>query len=125
MQLTVLMIEVEQPEGVSSRKLVLETARHNVLTAYDGAEGLELMRRFPNVDVVILHTRIAGTPLIDVVRGIKQIRSDVPIIVLDPGTENAAKRADFVVPSHEPQALLDLLAKEFGRSKQTKMPQPI
>jgi hypothetical protein len=28
------MIEVEQPEGVSSRKLILETARHNVITAY-------------------------------------------------------------------------------------------
>jgi hypothetical protein len=32
-RLVVLMIEVEQPEGVSSRKLILETARHNVITA--------------------------------------------------------------------------------------------
>jgi hypothetical protein len=34
MRLVVLMIEVEQPEGVSTRKLVLETARPNVITAY-------------------------------------------------------------------------------------------
>ena len=29
MRLVVLMVEVEQPEGISARKLVLETARHN------------------------------------------------------------------------------------------------
>jgi hypothetical protein len=34
------MIEVEQPEGVSTRKLVLETARHNVITAYTTDTGI-------------------------------------------------------------------------------------
>jgi len=32
--LVVLMMEEEQPEGLSARKLVVETAKHNVLTAY-------------------------------------------------------------------------------------------
>lgn len=30
------MIEPEMPESVSARKLVLETAKHNVITAYGG-----------------------------------------------------------------------------------------
>jgi hypothetical protein len=38
-RLVVLMIEVEQPEGVSTRKLVLETARHNLITAYTQKTG--------------------------------------------------------------------------------------
>jgi hypothetical protein len=50
------MIEVEQPEGLSTRKLVLETARHNVITAYTAEGGMELLHRFPNVDVIVVHT---------------------------------------------------------------------
>lgn len=57
-RLVILMIEVEQPEGVSTRKLVLETARHNVITAYSTDTGLRLLRRFPNVDVVVVHTEL-------------------------------------------------------------------
>lgn len=45
--LVVLMIEAEQPEGISSRKLVVETAKHNVITAYNPETGLKLLRRFP------------------------------------------------------------------------------
>ena len=51
--LVVLMIEEEQPEGLSARKLVVETAKHNVLTAYNAKEGIDLLRCFPNIDVVL------------------------------------------------------------------------
>jgi hypothetical protein len=36
------MIEAEQLEGRSTQKLVLETARHNVITAYTAAVGMKL-----------------------------------------------------------------------------------
>jgi hypothetical protein len=55
------MVEVEQPEGISARKLILETARHNVITAYTGKGALELLRRFPNVDVAVVHTEQEDT----------------------------------------------------------------
>jgi hypothetical protein len=41
------MVEVEQPEGIPARKLILEAARHNVITGYNGKDALELLRRFP------------------------------------------------------------------------------
>lgn len=112
LRLTALMIEVEQPEGISARKLVLETARHNVLTAYSGKDGLALMRRFPNVDVVIVHTELDRMPFGEVVRGVRQVRKDVPVIVITP-RDVEPEGADYVLPSHEPQKLLDLLATEF------------
>ncbi len=58
--LVLLMVEVEQPEGISSRKLILETARHNVLTAYSGEGAVNLLERFPNVDLAIVHTELEG-----------------------------------------------------------------
>ena len=58
--LVILMIEEEQPEGLSARKLVVETVKHNVLTAYNAEDGIDLLKRFPNVDAVLVH---AGSAL--------------------------------------------------------------
>jgi response regulator RpfG family c-di-GMP phosphodiesterase len=115
-RLIALIVEVEQPEGLSARKLVLETAKHNVLTAYSGEVGLELMRRFPNVDVVVVHTEIRDISFGEFVKRVKEIRPDIRIIALAPGGDSDPHGAEFVLPSHEPHMLLELLASKFGAS---------
>ena len=74
-RLVVLMVEVEQPEGISSRKLILETARHNVLTAYSGDGAVNLLQRFPNVDLAIIHTELQGKEFESTVRRLKETAS--------------------------------------------------
>lgn len=115
-RLTALMVEVEQPEGLSARKLVLETAKHNVLTAYNGEDGMELMQKFPNVDVVVVHTEIRDISFAEFVRQVKQTRPDVRVVALSPEGNRDPAGADFVIPSHQPHMLLELLASEFGAS---------
>jgi response regulator RpfG family c-di-GMP phosphodiesterase len=115
-KLIVLMIEVEQPEGLSARKLVLETAKHNVLTAYSGKYGLPLLRRFPNVDLVAVHRYVDDMPADEVIRQIKAINPKMPVILLSPLTDGAPLGADYVIPSHEPQMILELLEQVFGAS---------
>ncbi len=111
----ILMIESEQPEGISSRKLVVETAKHNVITAYNPETGLALLRRFPAVDAVLIHASVLDhLPLIPQVR---EISPSVPIIVATPRPSDHFEGADYTVPSHEPQRLLDLLSSAFGVSK--------
>ena len=78
MRLVILMIEVEQPEGISARKLLLETARHNVITAYGGNVGLALLRRFPNVDVAVVHTELADYSFDQTVRWPQSAQSSSP-----------------------------------------------
>jgi len=73
-RLVVLMVEVEQPEGISARKLILETARHNVITAYTGKGALELLRRFPNVDVAVVHTELEDTSFEKAISQLNKIR---------------------------------------------------
>jgi DNA-binding NtrC family response regulator len=116
LRLVVLMIEVEQPEGVSTRKLVLETARHNVITAYNAAAGIKLLRRFPNVDVVVVHTEMENVVFEKTVRDLKQVRSDIPVIGITPRGQRDIDGADYMISSHDPQALLQLLAQEFEAS---------
>lgn len=117
MRLAVLMIEVEQLEGISTRKLVLETARHNVITAYTKDAGAELLRRFPNVDVAVIHTELDDSSFKETVSELKRIRSTLPVIGVSPRSDVDKDGADYLIPSHDPQALLNLLAEKFEASK--------
>ena len=112
--LVVLMIETEQPEGLSARKLVVETARHNVLTAYSSETGIRMLRRFPDVDAVLVHALLEDCEAL--VAEVSRIAPELPIIVASPRGDDVYDGATYVVPSHEPAALLQLLADKFGVS---------
>ena len=116
--LVILMIESEQPEGISARKLVIETVKHNVITAYEPDEGLDLLRRFPAIDAIMLHSGVVDghKHIIDELRA---LNATAPIIVACPGPDQHFEGADYVVDSHQPGQLLDLLARVFGVSKRT------
>ena len=53
-RLAFLIVEAEPAQGLSTRKLLLESAKHNVLTAYSPEEGLRMFHRFPKVDLVAI-----------------------------------------------------------------------
>jgi hypothetical protein len=111
--LVVLMMEEEQPEGLSARKLVVETAKHNVLTSYDADGGMDLLRRFPKVDVVLVHFGLLRKHP-GILPDVKHLAPDVPIILASPGGEQFRPEASYVVDSHRPQALIQLLAEKFN-----------
>ena len=113
MRLVVLMVEVEQPEGISARKLILETARHNVITAYSGNGAIKLLRRFPNVDVAVIHTELEDSPFSRLVHEIKKIRPDLPIVALSPTQDRHVKGVDHTLSSYDPQLLLRVLAERY------------
>jgi hypothetical protein len=94
--LVILMIEEEQPEGLSARKLVVETVKHNVLTAYNAKDGVDLLRRFPNVDAILVHSgQLAKWP--NLLGEVKELCPGKPIIL----------------DSHQPPALLKLLGEDM------------
>jgi two-component SAPR family response regulator len=112
--LVVLMIEAEQPEGLSARKLVVETAKHNVLTAYSLDSGLDLLKRFPKVDAIFVHGAIlAQAP--DILAVIRQHEPGIPIILATPFANVRSPDADYVIDTHHPQDLLRVLTTEIER----------
>jgi response regulator RpfG family c-di-GMP phosphodiesterase len=114
-KLVVLMIEVEQPEGLSARKLVLETAKHNVLTAYSGESGLELFARFPRVDAVVIHAHVTDLSCSEIAMKIKLFNPSMPIIILNPSPSGeVCQTADYVVDSLVPNDILEVLANKLG-----------
>jgi DNA-binding NtrC family response regulator len=109
------MIEAEQPEGLSARKLVVETEKHNVITAYSAKDGLDLLQRFPRVDAVLVHeTLVRAEP--DLLARVKQTAPGVPIILASPFGDRQHPDAAFVIDSHRPQDVLELFTREFPGS---------
>jgi hypothetical protein len=110
--LVILMIEEEQPEGLSSRKLVVETVKHNVLTAYNAKDGIDLLKRFPNVDAVMVHAgQLHKKP--GLLTEVQNLCPGKPLILASPFAEESSQEVTFVVDSHKPQALLKLLGEDL------------
>lgn len=105
---TFLVIEVETPEGLSSRKLVIETAKSNVLTAYSGKEGLELFNQHP-VDGIVIHAAVADVSCDELAAYFKSQKPHIPIVVLSPADTYHCAPADAIIPAYDPQLLLATL----------------
>ncbi|MEG9437723.1 response regulator [Edaphobacter sp. HDX4] len=104
-----LVVDREFPGTLSTRKLVLETAKFNVLTAYSGREAAAIFRRFPAIDGVVMDCEMEDIPAEDLARSMKALVPTVPVIVIcAPGTSTCPS-ADFRVESFQPQMLLDTL----------------
>jgi len=111
---TFLVAEPESPEGISARKLVLETAKFNVLTAYSADESVAILKDFPQVDAIVFHLNLDGDSCVETVKKLRNLRADIPVIALSPGMTRTCDGANEVVSSYDPQALLNLLRQRFG-----------
>jgi hypothetical protein len=112
---TFLIVEVKPREGLSVRKLVIETALHNVITAYSAPEGIEIFHRFPAVDAVIVHAQLPDYG--NVLSAIKRARPEMPTVLVSPRAGAHHNQADHVLSSHTPQELLDLLEQIVDRDR--------
>ena len=115
-RLAFLIVEAEPGQGLSTRKLLLETAKHNVITAYSAKEGGRMFHRFPNVDVVCIDTELHDLDGYGLVEEIRKKNRDIRILALTPRIGAHFKWADEVINSHDPAALLHCLERLGGRT---------
>ncbi len=118
---TFLVAEPEPEQALSTRKLLLETFKFNVLTAHSEGETVDLLRLFPHVDSLILHCGIPGFNTEEVIQTVKRLAPELPVIALTP-TEREFAWADHVVHSHDPQELLHLVHELFGDPRKHPAP---
>jgi CheY-like chemotaxis protein len=115
-RLSFLIIESERQDGLSTRKLLLESAKHNVITAYTGKEGVEMYKRFPNVDAICIEAELKDLKGANVASAIRKIKPKIRIVGLSPRLAAQCEWADYTIDSHDPGALLKLLEKMGGRT---------
>jgi len=104
-----LVIDREFPESISTRKLVIETAKFNVLTAYSGKEALEVFNRFPAVSGIVLDGGLEDVSCSELARQMKSVQPQIPIIVIATPGFTGCPAADFQLESFDPAKLLEIL----------------
>lgn len=103
------MIDREFPGSISTRKLVIETAKFNVLTAYSGKEALEIFNRFPAVNGIVLDGGLDDLSPSEVTRKVKQIQPKMPVVVIATPGFTGCPEADYQLESFDPAKLLEIL----------------
>jgi CheY-like chemotaxis protein len=104
-----LVIDREYSGSISTRKLVIETAKFNVVTAYSALEAIATLQTFPCINAIVLDAGIRDMTCCDLVTKLKQIDAKLPIVVISaPGTHECTQ-ADHQLESFEPGKLLALL----------------
>jgi CheY-like chemotaxis protein len=106
-----LVVDNEYPGSVSTRKLVLESAKLNVITAYSPEEAVKTLNRFPNVDGVVLDTQLQGRSCTEVVRQMRSQHGNIPIVTVSPGGQDPCGGEQYHVSNFDPKQLLDALHK--------------
>ncbi|HET9184329.1 MAG TPA: response regulator [Candidatus Angelobacter sp.] len=112
-----IVVDPEHAGSISTRKLLLETAKLNVLTCYSGTEAVATLRRFPNVDAIVLNVDVRDMDCSELVRQMKTSAPTVPVVLVSPaGYTSNCNGVDHQVSSYEPKELLDLFQKLFGKT---------
>ncbi len=113
-RLSFLIVENEPAQGLSTRKLLLESAKHNVITAYSSDEGRKMFERFPKVDAVVIDEPLKDSA--ELGKHVRSKNSKIPVICLSPRIGAHERWADKTVNSHDPAALLKMLEEMGGRT---------
>jgi DNA-binding NtrC family response regulator len=104
-----LVIDREHSGSISTRKLIIETAKFNVITAYSGGEGLETLAAYPALNGVVLDSGIRDIPCDEMVSRLKQMQPTTPVIVVGGPSHYECPAADYFLDSFDPARLLELL----------------
>ena len=120
-RLTFLIVEAEPAEGLSTHKLLIETAKHNVLTAYSGNEGLEMLERFPRVDAIVYDTELKDLTCEQFQAEMKRKHPKCRLVALKHRNHpNQQPKCGFKsIFSDDPAGLLKLLEEEFGGDRKS------
>jgi CheY-like chemotaxis protein len=110
---TILVAEPEPDQALSVRKLVLETAKYNVLTAHHTSEALDIFQLFPNINVAVL----VMSEEIDCERiasHIKEMTDKIVVVALSAHIGGKCAGVDHILSSHEPEQLIRLMRSLVG-----------
>jgi CheY-like chemotaxis protein len=106
-----LVIDREFPGSISTRKLVIETAKFNVITAYSGNEALLTFERFPKLDGIVVDAELKDISCAKLVTGLKALNHGIPIIGIAAPGLTLCEGADYHLESFDPKKLLAILQK--------------
>ena len=110
-RLCFLVVDREHSQSISTRKLVIETAKFNVLTAYTAGEALETIKKFPAVDGVVIDADMAEMTGPEFIAALRKFAPKMTVIGVGGPLVRECEGADYKLESFDPRRLLALLEK--------------
>ena len=111
----VLVID-DELEPVDLRSAVLSDSGYEVVSALNGGDGLRLVE-IERPDVVLLDLQMPGVAGFDVLRRVRTVRPDLPVIIVSGQADLNVARAtlnegavDYVSKSFEPEDVVRAVA---------------
>ncbi len=90
--------------------MVIETAKFNVITAYDEAEAIDCLKRFPKVDGVVVNADMEDDGVCrKLIDNLRAIVPNLDVIVISTGGRVRHDRTEHTVDSLNPKELLECL----------------
>ena len=107
-----IVLDYDLPGAISARKLVIESARLNVITAYSQTEAIETLERYPRVDGVVINTHVEGRLTCqEFVDELRKVRKEIPIVTVSASGDAPCDGEQFHISSYDPRSLLTVLEK--------------
>lgn len=108
-----LVVDRETSTGISTRKLILETAKFNVITAYSSQEAIQTLRKYPALDGVVTDSGMVDMPCDKLLAELQAINPHMPRIVVDTPSGTSCENATHILDTFDPARLLALLESLF------------
>ena len=109
----ILVIDREFPGTISTRKLLLETAKFNVITAYSPTEGLATLKRFPDLDAIVLDEHYDDMDCSALAGLIKDITPNIPIVATTASGATDCPHIERSLHSYNPALLIETIRDLF------------
>jgi DNA-binding NtrC family response regulator len=106
-----LVVDRETSTGISTRKLIIETAKFNVITAYSSHEAVETLKKYPAIDGVVTDSGMTDMTCDDLLAALKKLKPSIPCVVVDTPRGTPCTLADYTLDTFDPAKLLETLQK--------------
>ena len=116
----IMVVEPEPLQALSVRKLVLESAKFNVLTAHSTVEAIDCLKLFPNIAAAVLVAEY-NIRCDAIAQAIKNDLPQIPVIALSARDGFKCAGADHHLSSYNPEHLVQLVRELLGDPRTTEV----
>jgi CheY-like chemotaxis protein len=106
-----LVVDREFAGSISTRKLVIETAKFNVLTAYSSIEAIETLKTYPSVNGAVLDGSMRDMACSELIVTLRKVKPSLAIVAVSAPGADGCEGADHHLESFDPRQLLQVLER--------------
>lgn len=110
-----LVVDSEHASSISTRKLVLETAKYNVITVYSCEEATRTLERFPLVHAIVINGIMQDGCASSFLESASRMPGIKLVVVGEGPMAEGPREPDAIVESFAPPKLLEALQRLFPK----------